>query len=167
MERQYHGSVQITRSILPPPFTITDDQNPLSQDGVTHPPVTRSITPPPFPYPKSERIPIFRTLPTTSPGEAPTGSSTPGYFARSFPRRVIDINAVSSYNKDIGKPLFLTPLHQEAIIRIAMTCHQRKPAKRDAVIFAIWWWVLRRGFQSFGESHQPLRQPHYAINHVT
>ena len=69
--------IQVTRSILPPPFTITDDQNPLSQDGVTHPPVTRTITPPPFPYPKSERIPIARTLDSTSPGGAfPAGSST-------------------------------------------------------------------------------------------
>ena len=32
--------IEITRSILPPPFTITDDPNPLSQDGVTHPPVS-------------------------------------------------------------------------------------------------------------------------------
>ena len=73
--------IQITRSILPPPFTITDDQNPLSQDGVTHPPVTRTITPPPFPYPKSERVPIPRTLDSTSPGRIPTGSSTsPGAF---------------------------------------------------------------------------------------
>ena len=70
--------IQITRSILPPPFTITDDQNPLSQDGVTHPPVTRTITPPPFPYPKSELIPVPRTLDSTGPGGSPTGSSSLG-----------------------------------------------------------------------------------------
>ncbi|KAK2074979.1 hypothetical protein P8C59_009144 [Phyllachora maydis] len=40
----------ITESIRPPPFTITDDANPLKQSGVTHPPVTRTITPPPSPY---------------------------------------------------------------------------------------------------------------------
>lgn len=40
----------ITSSVLPPPFTITDDQNPRSQSGVTHPPATRTITPPPYPY---------------------------------------------------------------------------------------------------------------------
>lgn len=40
----------ITSSVLPPPFTITDDRNPLSQSGVTNPPVTRTITPPPYPY---------------------------------------------------------------------------------------------------------------------
>ncbi|KAI0181430.1 hypothetical protein GGR52DRAFT_524499 [Hypoxylon sp. FL1284] len=39
-----------TSSILPPPFVIVDDPNPLSKSGVTHPPVTRTITPPPFPY---------------------------------------------------------------------------------------------------------------------
>ncbi|KAI9661784.1 MAG: hypothetical protein M1821_009023 [Bathelium mastoideum] len=39
-----------TSSILPPPFTITDNQNPLSQSGVTQPIVIRTITPPPYPY---------------------------------------------------------------------------------------------------------------------
>ena len=42
--------IYVTSSILPPPFTITDDRNPKSQSGVTHPPVTRTIFPPPFPY---------------------------------------------------------------------------------------------------------------------
>ncbi|KAI8625119.1 hypothetical protein F5Y19DRAFT_277848 [Xylariaceae sp. FL1651] len=40
----------VTESIRPPPFTITDNPNPLSSKGVTHPPVTRTITPPPYPY---------------------------------------------------------------------------------------------------------------------
>lgn len=40
----------ITSSVLPPPFTITDEQNPRSQSGVTNPPVTRTIIPPPYPY---------------------------------------------------------------------------------------------------------------------
>ncbi|KAI6091579.1 hypothetical protein F4821DRAFT_226439 [Hypoxylon rubiginosum] len=39
-----------TSSILPPPFVIVDDPNPLSKPGVTNPPVTRTITPPPYPY---------------------------------------------------------------------------------------------------------------------
>ena len=42
--------IYITSSISPPPFTITDDRNPWSQQGVTHPPQTRTITPPPYPY---------------------------------------------------------------------------------------------------------------------
>lgn len=67
--------IQITRSILPPPFTITDDQNPLSLDGVTHPPVTRTITPPPYPYPNSEPIPVPWTLDSTAPGGSITGGS--------------------------------------------------------------------------------------------
>ncbi|KAI1097516.1 glycosyl hydrolases family 18-domain-containing protein [Jackrogersella minutella] len=39
-----------TSSILPPPFVIIDDPNPLSLPGVTNSPVTRTITPPPYPY---------------------------------------------------------------------------------------------------------------------
>ncbi|CAJ2504363.1 Uu.00g117570.m01.CDS01 [Anthostomella pinea] len=39
-----------TSSILPPQFIITDDPDPESKPGVTHPPVTRTITPPPYPY---------------------------------------------------------------------------------------------------------------------
>ena len=42
--------IYITSSILPPPFTISDDQNPQSQQGVTHLSVTRTITPLPYPY---------------------------------------------------------------------------------------------------------------------
>lgn len=45
-----------TSSILPPPFTITDEPNPT---------VTRTITPPPFPY-------SF-----VAPSEEPTGTSSP------------------------------------------------------------------------------------------
>lgn len=40
----------VTPSIRPPPFTVTNDPNPISKPGVTHPPVTRTITPPPYPY---------------------------------------------------------------------------------------------------------------------
>lgn len=58
--------IQVTRSILPPPFTITDDRNPRSQSGVTNPVVTRTITPPPFPYPKSELILPPRRVGTSS-----------------------------------------------------------------------------------------------------
>ena len=42
--------ISLTTSILPPPFTITDDRNPDGQPGVTHPIVVRTITPPPWPY---------------------------------------------------------------------------------------------------------------------
>ena len=42
--------VYITSSIAPPPFTITDDRNPKSTPGVTHPVVHRTITPPVYPY---------------------------------------------------------------------------------------------------------------------
>lgn len=42
--------VYITSSIAPPPFTITDDRNPKSSPGVTHPVVHRTITPPVYPY---------------------------------------------------------------------------------------------------------------------
>jgi chitinase len=39
-------AIWVTTSILPPPFTIMDDPDPLSQ-GITHLPVARTITPPP------------------------------------------------------------------------------------------------------------------------
>ena len=68
--------IQVTRSILPPPFTISDDRNPLSQDGVTHPPVTRTITPPPFPYPKSELIPVAFTLNNSGSGGGSSGTAS-------------------------------------------------------------------------------------------
>ena len=44
------SSFHVTPSVLPPPFTITDDRNPKCSQGVVHPPVTRTITPPPYPY---------------------------------------------------------------------------------------------------------------------
>jgi len=40
---------QVTSSVLPPPFTTTDDPNPESQAGVSPTHVTRIITPPPYP----------------------------------------------------------------------------------------------------------------------
>lgn len=59
----------VTRSILPPPFTITDSPNPRSEPGVTHPPVHRTITPPPFPH--------IAPKPTSSqPGDIPPLSHT-------------------------------------------------------------------------------------------
>ncbi|CAJ2505830.1 Uu.00g132240.m01.CDS01 [Anthostomella pinea] len=62
-------AIWLTTSVLSPPFTITDDPDPLSQ-GVTHPPVTRTITPPPWPY-------SFST-PTSSSSPPPdeTGTTT-------------------------------------------------------------------------------------------
>ncbi|PLB37353.1 uncharacterized protein BDW47DRAFT_126549 [Aspergillus candidus] len=35
--------------VLPPPITTTNDPNPMSESGVSHPPVTRTISP--YPYP--------------------------------------------------------------------------------------------------------------------
>ena len=67
--------ISITSSILPPPFTITDDRNPWSQQGVTHPLRTLTVTPPPYPYS------------TTSPGpqqHPPIAhrSGTPGKYCK-------------------------------------------------------------------------------------
>ncbi|KAL8681974.1 MAG: hypothetical protein Q9224_006813 [Gallowayella concinna] len=61
--------ITVTRSILPPPFTITDDPNPRSEQGVTHPPVHRTITPPPWPY-----VPPKPT--SSKPGDIPHVSHT-------------------------------------------------------------------------------------------
>lgn len=58
----------ITSSIRPPPFTITDDRNPRSQSGVTHPPATRTITPPPFPYSTTSPGPNDHPPVTWKPG---------------------------------------------------------------------------------------------------
>lgn len=63
-------AIYLTTSILPPPFTITDDPNPKSEQGVTHPPVTRTITPPPFPY-------SFSTPTPDPPDPGQTGTTTP------------------------------------------------------------------------------------------
>ena len=41
---------QLTTSLIPPPLIITNDPNPESKSGVSHPPVTRTITPPPYPH---------------------------------------------------------------------------------------------------------------------
>lgn len=41
---------QVTSSIEPIPFVITDDPNPGSSSGVSHPVQTRTITAPPYPY---------------------------------------------------------------------------------------------------------------------
>lgn len=40
----------LTSSIFPPPIRITNDPNPKSLSGVSHPPVIRTITPPPYPW---------------------------------------------------------------------------------------------------------------------
>jgi hypothetical protein len=53
-----------TSSILPPPFIIYNNPNPLSQSGVVHPVVSRTITPPPFPY----APPVHTATTTTGPG---------------------------------------------------------------------------------------------------
>lgn len=55
-------TIEVTSSVRPPTFTITDDPNPKSEQGVTHPPVTRTITPPPFPFSQTVRDPKLPTL---------------------------------------------------------------------------------------------------------
>ncbi|KAI0118066.1 glycosyl hydrolases family 18-domain-containing protein [Hypoxylon sp. NC0597] len=67
----------VTSSILPPPFKITNDPNPLSEPGVTHSPVTRTITPPPFPY--------SFVNPSSSTATATTSSSSGGFAGAIFP----------------------------------------------------------------------------------
>lgn len=62
------SSFYVTSSILPPPFVITDNPNPESSPGVSHPEVTRTITPPPYPY-------TF-TIPGNNQAD-PTSSNTP------------------------------------------------------------------------------------------
>ncbi|KAM7193073.1 Pectate lyase superfamily domain containing protein [Naviculisporaceae sp. PSN 640] len=49
-------TVKLTRSILPPPFTIVDDPDPLDR-STTNPPNTRTITPPPYPWPTANEEP--------------------------------------------------------------------------------------------------------------
>ncbi|KAF1997002.1 glycoside hydrolase family 18 protein [Amniculicola lignicola CBS 123094] len=44
-----YSTFQITPSIKPPPFKITNDPDPLTK-STSHPEVTRWITPPPYPY---------------------------------------------------------------------------------------------------------------------
>ena len=57
--------ITLTNSISPYPFTITDNSNPKSEQGVIHPPVVRTITPPPWPY----------VVPTPiKPGDGPTST---------------------------------------------------------------------------------------------
>ena len=46
--------ISVTSSILPPPFIITNDRNPKSEEGVAHPIQTRTITPLPYPYSTSK-----------------------------------------------------------------------------------------------------------------
>ena len=70
----------VMSSILPPPFTITDDPDPLSQQGVMHPPITRTITPPPYPYfttsggdDQSTKISSAESFPTVTYKSGPPG----------------------------------------------------------------------------------------------
>ncbi|KAL8685467.1 MAG: hypothetical protein Q9218_007742, partial [Villophora microphyllina] len=60
-------TIDVTSSVRPPPFTITDDPNPEHKSGVTHPPVTRTITPPPYPYSQTTHDPRFPQI-TFKPG---------------------------------------------------------------------------------------------------
>jgi hypothetical protein len=71
-----------TSSVLPPPFVITDDPNPLSEPKVTHPPVTRTITPPPYPYsfshdPKDTKVPVVTIKPGPPGPICHSGCGTP------------------------------------------------------------------------------------------
>ncbi|KAL8672053.1 MAG: hypothetical protein Q9168_003480 [Polycauliona sp. 1 TL-2023] len=63
-------SLDITSSVAPPPFQITDDPNPENKPGVKHPPVVRMITPPPFPYIQTLRDPRFPVV-KFKPGPPP------------------------------------------------------------------------------------------------
>ncbi|XPS72969.1 Chitinase [Ascochyta lentis] len=72
------STFSITPSIKPPPFTITNNPNPLTTPGVSHPLVTRTITPPPYPY---SYTPPSNSKPTTT-----TKSSTDPIAAIIFPR---------------------------------------------------------------------------------
>lgn len=65
------STYQLTTSLVPPPLTITNDPNPTSEPGVTHPPVTRTITPPPYPHTTS--ISDNTELPTISIDIGPPG----------------------------------------------------------------------------------------------
>ncbi|KAL8651232.1 MAG: hypothetical protein Q9226_004788, partial [Calogaya cf. arnoldii] len=56
-ERPTSLAIDVTSSVSPPPFQITDDPNPENKPGVKHPPVIRMITPPPFPYIQTLRDP--------------------------------------------------------------------------------------------------------------
>ncbi|KAM5505126.1 putative chitinase [Microsporum canis] len=63
-------TVQLTRSIIPPPLTITNNPNPESKSGISHPPVTRTVTPPPYPH--TTIIPGIH-LPTVTVKPGPPG----------------------------------------------------------------------------------------------
>lgn len=63
--RQTTTTLHRTRSIVPPPFTITDDPNPEKETGVIHPPVTRTITPVPHPQTRNRKT-LGHPLPTTN-----------------------------------------------------------------------------------------------------
>ncbi|KAL8987417.1 MAG: hypothetical protein Q9169_008701, partial [Polycauliona sp. 2 TL-2023] len=63
-------SFDITSSVAPPPFQITDDPNPEDKPGVNHPPVVRMITPPPFPYIQTMPDPNFPVM-KFKPGPPP------------------------------------------------------------------------------------------------
>ncbi|KAH7123358.1 hypothetical protein B0J13DRAFT_152964 [Dactylonectria estremocensis] len=63
----------LTWSIIPPPFTITNDPNPENKTGVTHSAVTRTIYPPPWPY--SFNTPTTTPIPTVTHGTSTLHSS--------------------------------------------------------------------------------------------
>ncbi|KAI9798404.1 MAG: hypothetical protein M1833_004798 [Piccolia ochrophora] len=70
----------VTRSILPPPFTITDDPGPLIE-GVTQPPVIRTIFPPVYPYPSGSGAgggPTPAPVVPSVGGPTPTDGPPPG-----------------------------------------------------------------------------------------
>ena len=69
-------TISVTESLVPSPFTITDNPNPLSQSGVSHPPVHRTITPPPYPY-------------TPTPSTKILGSPTSTKSSSPFPTTVV------------------------------------------------------------------------------
>ena len=77
-----NSSFYVTSSIRLPPFTITNDLNPKSSPGVSHPPVTRTITPPPYPYtftiPGNTQQPTPSATNTKNPAVFPIVTYKPG-----------------------------------------------------------------------------------------
>lgn len=63
-------AIDLTSSVSPPPFKITDDPNPENKPSFKHPPVTRMIPPPPIPYIQTLRNPRLPVL-TFRPGLPP------------------------------------------------------------------------------------------------
>jgi hypothetical protein len=69
------SSFAVTPIVRPPPFVVTNDRNPKSSPGVSHPLVMRTITPPPYPY-------SFSATPTTITTSSSSSDVVPVVFPR-------------------------------------------------------------------------------------